>query len=221
MEQVGKQKITIIIADDHPLLRRGVRELIEEQEGWQVIGEASDGEKALELARKFPAAILIIDIVMPKMNGFEVVKAIRENKLPNNIIILSMHNKESFFDRAMDLGILGYVIKDSADTEIIDAIKNVSAGKYYLSPSISGFAVKRGQYITSGSDDVIGISRLTVTERKILKMISENMSTKDIANKLFISVHTVERHRANICQRLDLHGTNSLLRFALEHKDIL
>lgn len=221
MEQVGKQKITIIIADDHPLLRRGVRELIEEQEGWQVIGEASDGEKALELARKFPAAILIIDIVMPKMNGFEVVKAIRENKLPNNIIILSMHNKESFFDRAMDLGILGYVIKDSADTEIIDAIKNVSAGKYYLSPYISGFAVKRGQYITTGSDDVIGISRLTVTERKILKMISENMSTKDIANKLFISIHTVERHRANICQRLDLHGTNSLLRFALENKDIL
>jgi DNA-binding NarL/FixJ family response regulator len=132
-----------------------------------------------------------------------------------------MHNKESFFDHAMDLGILGYVIKDSTDTEIIDAIKNVSAGKYYLSPSISGFAIRRGQYINPGTEDVIGISKLTTAERKILKMISENMSTKEIANKLFISVHTVERHRANICQRLDLHGTNVLLRFALEHKDVL
>jgi DNA-binding NarL/FixJ family response regulator len=216
-----KQEISIIIADDHPLLRRGVKELIEEQEGWQVVGEASDGEKALELVKKFKDAILIIDIMMPKMNGFEVAKAMRENKLSNNIIILSMHNKESFFDHAMDLGILGYVIKDSTDTEIIDAIKNVSAGKYYLSPSVSGLAVKRSQYFVSGSDDVIGISRLTVTERKILKMISENMSTKDIANKLFVSIHTVERHRANICQRLDLHGTNVLLRFALEHKEIL
>ena len=87
-----KEVTQIIIADDHPLLRRGVKELIEEQEGWQVIGEASDGEKALELARKFPTAILIIDIVMPKMNGFEVAKAIRENKLPNNIIMLSVFN---------------------------------------------------------------------------------------------------------------------------------
>jgi DNA-binding NarL/FixJ family response regulator len=216
-----KQEISIIIADDHPLLRRGVKELIEEQEGWQVVGEASDGEKALELVKKFKDAILIIDIMMPKMNGFEVAKAMRENKLSNNIIILSMHNKESFFDHAMDLGILGYVIKDSTDTEIIDAIKNVSAGKYYLSPSISGFAIRRGQYINPGTEDVIGISKLTTAERKILKMISENMSTKEIANKLFISVHTVERHRANICQRLDLHGTNVLLRFALEHKDVL
>ncbi len=216
-----KEDTQIIIADDHPLLRRGVKELIEGESGWIVVGEASDGEKALELARKFPAAILIIDIIMPKMNGFEVAKAIGENKLPNNIIILSMHNKESFFDRAMDLGILGYVIKDSADTEIIDAIKNVSAGKYYLSPSLSSLAVKRGQYITSAKDDAVGISRLTATERKILKMISENLTTKDIANKLFISVHTVERHRANICHRLDLHGTNVLLRFALEHKEIL
>ncbi len=216
-----EENIQIIIADDHPLLRRGVKEFIEEKEGWQVVGEASDGEKALELVRKFKEAILIIDIMMPKMNGFEVAKAMRENKLPNNIIILSMHNKESFFDRAMDLGILGYVIKDSTDTEIIDAVKNVSAGKYYLSPSVSGFAVRRGQYINSGIEETLGISRLTVTERKILKMISEDMSTKEIANKLFISIHTVERHRANICQRLDLHGTNVLLRFALEHKDIL
>lgn len=216
-----KEEIQVIIADDHPLLRRGVRELIEEQQGWSVVGEASDGEKALELVKKFNNAILIIDIMMPKMNGFEVAKAMKENKLPNSIIILSMHNKESFFDRAMDLGIMGYVIKDSTDTEIIDAVKNVAAGKYYLSPTISGFAIRRGKYNNSGSVDVIGISNLTVTERKILKMISENMSTKDIANKLFISTHTVEKHRANICQRLDLHGTNALLRFALEHKDIL
>lgn len=216
-----EENIEIIIADDHPLLRRGVKELIEQQIGWQVVGEASDGESAFELVKKFSKAILVIDIMMPKMNGFDVAKAVRENNLQNNIIILSMHNKESFFDRAMDLGIKGYVIKDSTDTEIIDAIKTVNSGKYYLSPSISGYVVKRDQFINSPNENTLGFSKLTVTERKILRMIFDNMATKDIANKLFISVHTVERHRANICQKLNLHGTNALIKFALEHKDLL
>lgn len=213
--------LQIILADDHPLLRRGVKELIEEQEGWSVVGEASDGEKALELTRKFPDAILIIDIIMPKMNGFEVAETIQRNKLPNNIIILSMHNKENFFERAMELGVKGYVIKETTDKEIIEAIKTVAEGKYYLSPEISDFALRRGKYIDYNNKEAEKIANLTGSERKILKMIFENMSTKEIASKLFISVHTVERHRANICQKLDLHGTNALLRFALENKEIL
>ena len=216
-----KDDIQIIIADDHPLLRRGVKELIEEQAGWVVVGEASDGETAFLLAKEFSSAVLVIDIMMPKMNGFEVAKAVIENKLQNKIIILSMHNKESFFERALDLGIMGYVIKDSTDTEIVDAIKNVSTGKHYLSPSVSGYAVKRFHGSNSAVGEVAGISKLTVTERKILKMISENMSTKDIAKKLFVSIHTVEKHRSNICQKLDLHGTNALLRFILDNKSFL
>lgn len=216
-----KETTRIIIADDHPLLRRGVKELIDAQEGWEVVGEANDGENALELARQFSGAILIIDIMMPKMNGLEVARKILENDLSNRVIILTMHNRESFFDRAMDLGVMGYVIKDSTDTELIDAVKNVSSGRYYISPSLSGFAVRRGQDSIDTAAKTIGTSRLTRSERKILKMVSENMTTKDIANKLFISIHTVERHRANICQKLNLRGTNALLRFALQNKDIL
>lgn len=214
------KNISIVIADDHPLFRMGVKNILELQ-GWKVVGEAGDGEKALELIRKYDNALLIIDIEMPKLNGLEVVKIIQKEKLNNSVIVLTMHNKENIFNYAMDLGVMGYVVKDSADTEIIDAVKNVSLGKFYISPEISGYLVKRGKEITIGTGEIIGISTLTNTERKILKMIAKDMTTKEIANELFISIHTVERHRANICQKLDIHGTNALLRFALDNRDIL
>jgi DNA-binding NarL/FixJ family response regulator len=214
-----EENISIIIADDHPLFRKGVKDMIEEQ-GWSVAGEAGDGERALALIKKNPSAILIVDIEMPKMNGLEVIKNMQKENLSNSVIVLTMHNKENIFNYSMDLGVMGFVIKDSVDTEIIDAVKNIYEGKYYISPSISGFLVKRGRDLATGTGKILGISNLTNTERKILKMISKNMTTKEIANELFISVHTVERHRANICQKLDLHGTNALLRFALDNQDM-
>lgn len=216
------ENIKIIIADDHPLMRKGLKDLFEEHSGnWQVVGEASDGEEALVLIEKFAGSILIIDIDMPRLNGLEVAKIIQAKKISSGIIILTMYDKENMFNRAMDLGVMGYVIKDSAANEIIDAVKNVALGKFYISPSISGFLVKRGQFYSAGTGDAAGISSLTGTERKILKMISNNLTTKEIANYLFISIRTVETHRSNICQKLNLHGTNALLRFALEQKDNL
>lgn len=216
------EKIQIIIADDHPLMRKGLKDLFEEYSvDWQVIGEASDGEEAIALIEKLPGSVLIIDIDMPKLNGLEVAKLIQSNNIPASIIILTMYDKENIFNRAMDLGVMGYIIKDSAVNEIIDAVKNVSLGKFYISPSISSFLIKRGQFYSSGTGDAAGISALTGTERKILKMISVNMTTKEIASDLFISIRTVETHRSNICRKLDIHGTNALLRFALDHKDVL
>ena len=210
--------ISIILSDDHPLLRKGLKDIIEEHEAWHVVGEASDGERTLELIEQCNPDIMIIDIDMPKLNGLEVARIVKKRKLAVGLIILTMYEKETFFNRAMDLGVMGYVIKDSAATEIVDAIKSVAAGKYYISPSISGFLVKRGQY---ASDDAVGISLLTATERRVLKMVAENMTTKDIANELFIGIRTVETHRLNICQKLNLHGTNALLRFALAQRDVL
>jgi DNA-binding NarL/FixJ family response regulator len=215
-------ELKIILADDHPLMRKGLKDLFEENKNnWKVVDEASDGEEALEMIQKYNNAILIIDIDMPKLNGLEVSKIIQSKKLPVKIIVLTMYDKENIFNRAMDLGIMGYVIKDSAANEIIDAVKSVSENKFYISPSISSFLVKRGQFYSSGSSDAAGISNLTGTERKILKMIANNLTTKEIANDLFISIRTVETHRSNICQKLNLHGTNALLRFALEQRDIL
>ena len=212
------QKVTIILADDHPLMRKGLKDIIEEQDGWSVIGEAGDGEQTLELINKLQPAIVIMDIEMPKLNGLEVAKIVQQKNLTVNVIILTMYNNESLFNRAMDLGVSGYVIKDSAAREIIDSIKTVAEGKYYVSPSLSSFLVKN---VRLGSNGIKGISKLTTTERKILKMISENMTTKDIARELFISTRTVETHRTNICQKLDLHGTNALLKYALEHQQVL
>ena len=214
------ENIKIIIADDHPLMKKGLKDIIEDQGEWEVVGEADDGEQALRLIEELDAGVLIIDVDMPKLNGLEVAKTVQSKKYDISIIILTMYDKENIFNRALDLGVMGYVLKDSAATEIIDAVKNVSSGKHFISPSISGFLVKRGQYQTSGAD-AAGISKLTAAERKILKMISKSMTTKEIAQELFISVRTVETHRSNICQKLNISGTNALLHFALGHRNIL
>jgi DNA-binding NarL/FixJ family response regulator len=213
--------VEIILADDHPIMRKGLKDLLEEQEGWHVAGEASNGQEALDLWNRFNSALLIIDIEMPKMNGFEVIKEIQKKNKHYSVIVLTMHETESMFNRAMDLGVMGYVIKDSAVIDIIEAVKTILNGKYYISPSISTFLVRRGQYNAGRTHDPAGISKLSNTERKILAMIARSISTKDIANELFISIRTVETHRSNICQKLGLHGTNSLTHFALENKEII
>lgn len=214
------EEIKIILADDHPLMRKGLKDIIEEQVAWKIVGEAGDGKQTLELIKKLNAHLIIMDIDMPEPTGLQITQKIQEWKIPIDIIVLTMYDKETIFYRAMDYGVKGYVIKDSVITEIVDAIKSVLDGKYYISPSLSGYLVKRGKYNSMEGDNT-GTSLLTTTERRILKMISKNLTTKDIANELFISVRTVETHRSNICQKLKLHGTNALLRFALENRDMI
>ncbi len=207
--------ITILLADDHPLLRSGVKNILEKKENLKVIGEANNGEEALILIESLKPQIAIIDIDMPKLGGLQVVQETRRKNLTARIIILTMYNKENIFNRAMDLNVMGYVMKDSAATEIVDAVISVSKGNYYVSPSISGLLISRNQF--NNSEDKSGLSLLTTTERKILKMIAENMTSKEIADELFVSTYTVETHRKNICQKLDLHGTNALLHFVIHH----
>ncbi len=216
------QNTTILLADDHPLVRKGLKDVIEEQGDFNVIGEAGDGEQTLRMIEQFNPNIAIIDIHMPKISGLEVLKTLQQKKLKVKIIILTMYDNENFFNRAMDLGIKGYVTKDSALTEIVDAIRNVSEGKYYISSSVSGFLVKKSQAGTENADDDrLGLSSLTTTERKILKMIAANKTTNEIADELFLSVYTVQTHRSNICQKLDLHGPNALLHFVMDHSDLI
>ena len=140
------KEATIIIADDHPLMRKGLKDIIEGGSEWKIVGEAGDGESALELIEKLKPTAAVIDIDMPKLNGLEVVKIINQKKIPVKIIILTMYDKETIFNRAMDLGVRGYVIKDSAVTEVVEALKNVISGKYYISPVFSDFLLKRGHF---------------------------------------------------------------------------
>jgi DNA-binding NarL/FixJ family response regulator len=208
---------TLLLADDHPLMRKGLREVIEEDGRYTIVAEAGDGEKALELIERHKPSIAIVDIDMPRLGGLDLAKTILSKRMPVDIIILTMHDKQNVFNRAMDLGVTGYVVKDSALTDILDAITSVASGKHYISPSLSGLLLKRS-HSEETTDYSTLMSLLTPTERKILRLIAKEKTTKEIADHLFVSIRTIDTHRARICSKLDLHGPTALLRFALENK---
>jgi DNA-binding NarL/FixJ family response regulator len=210
-----KDEIRIVIADDHPIVRRGLRESIEDAEGLIVVAEAGDGQQALELIRAQKPDVAVLDISMPVINGFAVAREILKEKLQAKIIFLTMHEEEALFDEAMDLGVKGYVLKESSMGEIVNCIKAVAAGKHYTSPSLTSYLVSRGR--TAKSEQKKGLKALTPTERRILKRIAQYKTSREIADELFISYNTVETHRRNICEKLDLHGSHALMKFALAH----
>jgi DNA-binding NarL/FixJ family response regulator len=219
---MGKRedKITIVLADDHPMIRQGLRQSIEGVPEWTVVGEAGDGDHALELIREQRPAIAILDISMPGRNGFEVVRALRQEKREVAIIFLTMYREEDFFQRALDLEVQGYVLKDGAVIEVVSAIKAVSRGEHYTSPTLTSYLI-RSRTVGSPAattEPGLGLHNLSPTERRVLELIAEYKTSKDIAEELSTSPRTVETHRTNISQKLGLHGRHALMKFALEHK---
>lgn len=206
----------IIIADDHALLRRGLRGVIESEPELQVVAEADNGETALALISEHEPDVAVLDLDMPGKDGFDVTRAIQEKNLAVDVIILTMHNSESLFNTALDLGVKGFVLKDSAMPEIIDCIRAVADGRNYISPQLSTHLINRSN--RAAAQDKSGLDKLTSAERNILKSIAAEKTSRQIADELFISIRTVDRHRANICSKLNLHGTNALLKFAVAHK---
>lgn len=214
-----KADIKIVIADDHPLFRRGLRQMIETDLRLEIVGEAGDGETALQRIQETKADIAILDVAMPNKDGFEVVRALRERQMAVEVIFLTMHKDERFLNTALDLGVKGYVLKDSALLEIADAIKAVSAGQNYISPALSTHLVKRSS--NRFAEPALQKSKLDVltsTERHILKLIAAYKTNKEIAAELFISIRTVEHHRANISTKLELKGSHALLQFAVKQQ---
>lgn len=216
-----KKKIKIIIADDHPIFRSGLRQVIEDEEDIEIIGECGDGEKALELITEKNPEIAILDLDMPKLTGLKVLEEIDKINNPVKVIILTMYKEENLFNEAMDLGIKGYVLKESASDDICECIRLVANDDYAISPLISNYLVKRMSLTSKFKKDNPSINDLTISEKKILKLISENKSSKEIADELFISYKTVESHRTNISKKLNLQGSLSLVRFAIENKTVL
>jgi DNA-binding NarL/FixJ family response regulator len=208
---------TIIIADDHPIFRQGLKQLIEKQPGLRVVAEAEDGEAALDLISTQAPAVAVLDLNMPKLDGFSVARRARERKLPVKIVILTMHKDELHFNEAINLGVQGYVIKDSAATEVIDCIKTVVSGREYFSPALSSFLLNRGRR-SAQAEKLPGVGDLTPTERRVLVLLSELKTTKEIAAELGVSPRTVDNHRAHICSKLDLQGSHALVKFALLHR---
>ncbi|HZS45198.1 MAG TPA: response regulator transcription factor [Blastocatellia bacterium] len=214
-------EINIIIADDHPIVRGGLSKFIDAEPRFKVVAEASDGEEAVEKIQQLRPQIAILDIDMPKLDGFGVARELRKRKLDVEVIFLTIHSAEDLFNEAMDLGAKGYLLKESAITEIVSSIKAVSEGKHYLSPAISSYLIRRSTRAGDLAKQKPSLESLTQTERRILQLIAANKSSKEIAEELFINYRTVENHRNNICQKLDIHGHNALLKFALQNKSQL
>ncbi len=163
----------------------------------------------------------MIDVTMPKMDGFAVVRALRKLKRAPAVVFLTMHNDPEYFEAALELGVKGYVLKDTAVSEIVGAIKSVAEGKTYLSPALSGQLLERRRQLEEREKTHPGLVELTAMERRILKLVASDLSSKEIGATLSISPRTVEKHRANICGKMHLQGALSLVRFALTHKDEL
>jgi len=215
------KQTTVIIVDDHPIFRKGLKEVVEQDDHFNIVGEAENGEAALKLIEELRPMIAIVDIDMPIMNGFELVKALRNQRISVDVIYLTMYKEQDMFNEAMDLGIKGYVLKENAAKDILESIRIVASGKYYISPVLSSYLINRNDCAKEFQGKHPSIIFLTPTEKKILQCIGENKTSKEIAEKLFISSKTVENHRTNIAKKLDLHGSHQLLKFALENKSYL
>lgn len=210
-----------MIVDDHPLLRRGVRDVIGENSRFKIIGEASDGREALRLLAGLKPQIAIIDIDLPQLNGLELIRALRELPFEVKAIILTMYNEEDMFNAAMDLGAKAYVLKENAANEIVAALEKVDRGESFVSVLMREAGQRRGERVRELLLSKPQIESLTPAERRILKLIGEDYTSKEIADRLKLSVRTVDNHRQHICNKLKLHGTHSLLKFAFDNSAYL
>jgi two-component system response regulator NreC len=207
--------LRVLLADDHGIVRRGLRSLLESEPGVEVIGEAVDGMEALRLCTKAPPDVLILDIGMPKMNGIEVAARVQKLDSPPTVIVLSMHADESYIIRALAAGARGYLLKDATDEDLLPALRSVAAGRTFFSPSVTGVLMEDyvRQLQARGLTDTYHL--LTDREKEVLQLLAEGRSNKEVAMLLDLGVSTVETHRSNLMQKLDLHNTAEIVLYAV------
>ncbi len=210
------EQIRILIADDHPIVRQGLRQIIGREPDLLIVAECGDGETALAEIEKYQPDFLILDVDMPRASGFDVLRRLGEQKTATKVILMTVHDEAEFFHEALRLGAQAYVLKECAIEDIIDAIRAVAAGQNYVSQRLNQHLFRRPNPVESNN-----LTNLTATERQVLKLIAEYKSSKEIADALFISPLTVKTHRRNINLKLNIEGTNALMKFALENKTLL
>lgn len=210
-------EITIIIADDHPIVRQGLRQAIERKEDLKILAEAGDGKTALELIAKLQPQVVILDVDMPMLDGFGVAREVKRQRPQTEIIFLTFHSEENYLNEALELGAKGYLLKDSAITDIVLCLRAVTNGQNYISPTLTTHLINRTRKTETASD----LETLSPTERQILKFLADYKTSKEIAGELHISPHTVNTHRSNIALKLNLRGSHALMKFALDNKSKL
>jgi DNA-binding NarL/FixJ family response regulator len=207
--------IRILLADDHTVVRKGLRLLLESQSGFQVIADAADGREAVALAERYTPDVVVMDVAMPSLNGIEAARQITA-KLPRTaVVFLSMHSDEGYVLKALKAGARAYILKDCAEHDLIDAVKAVSDGKAFFSPAISKMLVE--DYMLQMRERKVedSFELLTTREREVLQLLAEGKSNKDVAGILNLSLYTVETHRGNILQKLNLHSGAELILYAI------
>lgn len=211
------QNYRVLIADDHAILRDGLRALLSASPELEIVGEASDGQEAIRLAGELSPNLLLIDLSMPRMNGTEAIQVIRSRHPNLKIIALTVHRTEEYVRAALDAGANGYILKDDTHAELLTAIQAVLKGQTYLSPCICGHVVSSYLDQREGGRVTTSWDVLTLRERQVIKLIAEGYSNKMIARALSISVKTVEKHRGNLMKKLDLHSASKITAYAIEH----
>jgi len=210
--------ISVLIADDHPIFRRGLCDILAGDPTLRLVGEAGNGEEAWRLIQELQPAVAVLDIHMPRRSGIELGRLVSQRRLPVALIILTMDAEEGLLHEALNLGVKGYLLKENAIGELLQAIRRVAGGDCYICPALSTAMVRRNTAWAALHEQKVGLDKLTPTERQILKLISEDRTSKEIAEVLRCRVRTVETHRQNISHKLELSGSHSLLRFAFDHK---
>jgi len=206
--------VNIVLTDDHPIVRQGLRALLQAESGFAVVGEASDGLEAIKLLERCKPDVLVLDLMMPGMNGLEVLRQSKQVSSQTRVIVLSMHSNEAYVLEALKRGALGYVLKDSSSTDLIQAIREVVTGRRYLSPPLSERAIEA--YVQKGQDTGENPdTTLTTREREVFQLAAEGHTNQEIADLLSISPRTVEIHRAKMMHKLGLHHQADLVRYAM------
>ncbi len=210
----SKQKIKVLVADDHPVVRKGLQLCLARQERVKIVGEAADGDQALRMARELAPDVVLMDISMPGMNGLAVTEVLRKEAPKIKVLVLSVHSTKEYVFRIIQAGAHGYVSKEATPEEVLRAIESVYAGEPFFSPEIARAALN--QLVSSGGKKD-PFAQLTDREREVLSLIAEGKSNKEIASQLGIGVRTIETHRERIMRRLDIHSVAGLTKFAISN----
>ncbi len=206
--------IRVLLADDHQMLRQGLRALIEKEDGMSVVAEAEDGREAVELSRELEPDVIVMDVAMPNLNGIEATRRIVDALPGAKVLALSMHSDRRFVKEMFSAGASGYLLKDSAFGELVLAIRTLADDRIYLSPGVADAVIKDFVHRRAESDTSV-FSLLTARQREVLQLTAEGMSTREIAEQLKVSVKTVESHRAKIMEKLDVHSIAELTKYAV------